>query len=202
IEALSGIYSNMPYVIFIIIIVFLFYIIILRKRDKIINFGVLFMFITIIPFIWLVGYERYLYLPSFGFTLLIFYLIFDMANRSRIAKNTAIALTIILFSYNVFSLLQKNETWDTAAKESQSIVIQMKDISSSVPPDSYVYFRNLPDNYKGAWIFREGVKYIPRLVLKRTDLKFYKIYGEDIRTDASKKIFVYDYRNGNIVKEN
>ena len=131
--------------------------------------------------------------------MLIIYLFFPVDNLHPAAwkKYLSLAVLLSIFIYNIHSLIQKNENWNIAAAESKKIVMQMEKISSGFPSGSEVYFRNLPDNYKGAWIFRQGIPYIPGLILKRNDLKFFG-YNDSVKTDLQKKIFCYDYRDGNL----
>lgn len=193
----SAIVNEIPYVIIAILIVGIFYLWAFRKRDRLVNFLILFILITILPWSWLVGYERYLYLTSSGFALLLVYLFFPMSKDLPFKRYLSGAFLFLIFIYNIYALIQKNENWNIAAAESRNIVAQVEEISRTLPPGSEVYFKNLPDNYKGAWIFRDGVQYIPGLILKRDDLKFYP-YLDTLKTDPQKKIFCYDYREGKL----
>jgi len=200
-QLFSAVWSEVPYIIFIMLFVAVFYLWALKKRDRLINFCILFILITILPFAWLVGYERYLYLSSFGFALLVVYLFLPVDRKTLPKWKWYLSWTILLtiFIYNIFSLIQKNEDWNIAAAESRKIVKQVEEISRGLPSGSEVYFENLPDNYKGAWIFRDGIQYIPDLILKRNDLKFFNAnYYHPVKTDPEKKIFNYDYRDGNL----
>jgi hypothetical protein len=78
----------------------------------------------------------------------------------------------------------------------ENAIGQIRHLTPTLLPGSKVYFRDLPDNYKGAWIFRDGIQYFPRLVLQRDDLYFSKIYEENIRTDPKSNIYVFNYING------
>lgn len=192
-----------PITFFAIILTIAIYIVILIKRNKIINFGFLFIFITIIPFMWLVGYERYLYLPSFGFALLSSEYLGNLyIKKKSIYKNFVIVLLSFFFIYNIYSSMVKKENYEKASEIAFNGINEIVKASTDLPLNSDVYFRNLPDNYNGAWIFRDGVPYFSELYLNRIDLKFYKIYEEDVHTDLDKNIFVFNYNSGKLTLEN
>jgi len=196
----SSLMKDFPYLIPLIIISAGIFIIGLIKRNNVLTFSVSFIFVTLIPFMWLVGYERYLYLPSAGFAIFLPYFIFIMFCRiPGFGKYICISFTLLVFSYNTYNLIEKNSNWKYASNISYDTVEQLKTISLSLPQNSRVYFKNIPDNYKGCWIFREGIPYIPSLILNRKDMTFTRTFGDEIKTDIENKVYVYNYTNMKLI---
>ena len=186
-----------------ILLTILIYLALVLKRSKIINIGMLFILVTVIPFMWLAGYERYLYLPSVGFALIAGQYLGNIYFQGPAYKKfLASILLICFFAYNVYSIEGKKENYRIASGIAYVGINEIIRVSTPLPLNSDVYFRNLPDNYNGAWIFRDGVQYFAELYLNRTDLSFNKIYGEDVHTDLSKNVFVFNYSNGKLNLEN
>ena len=172
------------------------------KRNKTINFGFIFIFLTILPFIWLTGYERYLYLPSFGFVLILTESFYYLYKKNKIFKVAAIGILSAFIVYNIYNIETREDNWKIASDISINTIENIQKLTSGFPPQSTVYFRNLPDNYNGAWIFRDGIQYIPELVLKRSDIRFSRIFDEDdYKTDLNKNIYIYNYNNGEFIPE-
>ena len=195
IYSLDALIKLYPAAVLVIILTIAIYILIFIKRNKLINFGFLFIFITIVPFMWLAGYERYLYLPSFGFVLLAGET-FGNLLKSDFYKYFAVILLSFFFIYNIYCIMEKKENYTKASEIALNGVNEIVRVSAVLPLNSDVYFRNLPDNYNGAWIFRDGVQYFPELYLNRIDLKFNKIYEDDIYTNEYQNVFVFNYDNG------
>lgn len=173
------------------------YFLFLYRKDKLIIFCFYFILLTILPFMWLVGYERYLYLPSAGFVILIVYYLYHNLRNRR--KWLAVFFLLLMFLYNGYSLIKKNNYWNYASQQSQDIVKQMGEVTENLPSGSKVYFENLPDNYKGAWIFREGVRYIPYLIYDKKDLQFIKDENFGYKTEPDKKVFVFTYADNKLI---
>jgi hypothetical protein len=176
------------------VILYVFFII---RRDKLINFCFIFILLTLIPFMWLVGYERYLYLPSAGFVILIVYYLYHIMGKRK--KWLTVFFLLLIFFYNGYSLVKKNSTWNYASEQSLDIVNQMGEVTKNLPSGSKVYFKNLPDNYKGAWIFREGVKYIPYLIFNKKEIEFIKDEDFGYITESEKKIFVFTFSDNKLI---
>jgi Flp pilus assembly protein TadD len=90
----------------------------ISKHNKIITFIIAWFFITLIPFsnilpLRVIMAERYLYLPSFAFCLLIGILINQIYNlkQIKISKLMAIILTIILIASFSIVTIKRNSDW-------------------------------------------------------------------------------------------
>ncbi len=199
VQSFIEIFYKLPSVIIIIITSIILYIIILSRKNGLTKISFAAIFITVLPTIWIAGFERYLYLPSAAFVFLILSYFLCIYGINKFRNSIIIFILFLLLFYNLYSLRIKINNWERASEMSTEIVNQIKIISPSIPDGSKVYFRNLPDQYNGAWVFRNGIEYIPHLILGRNDLNFYKLTDE-VNTESEKKIFVYDYLDGNIIK--
>jgi|GEM_PF-3464989 len=201
VESFKMILNVYPAVLIYVFISCIFYIIIIIKRDKIIYLSFAFIFITISSFAWLAGYERYLYLPSIGFCIMIVHFFFKVTKIKKYAKNTAIILLIIFIVYNIYNLKQKKANWDIASQISFKTVSQIVNLTKDLPAGSEVYFKNLPGDYKGAWILRDGIHEIPELFVKRNDIKFYYEYEMPDEKKSDKMIYIYTYPGDILTKQ-
>ncbi len=158
--------------------------------------------ITISAFIWLAGYERYMYLPSAGFCIIISQYFFKVYNKKAIYKYPLIFFVILFFVYNIYSLEQKQNNWIIASGMSFNTVNQIIKLTSDIPTGSEVYFRNLPGDYKGAWVIRNEIPEIYELFVKRRDIKFYNINEMSGTNLTGKKRFIYDCTQNEIIPQN
>jgi hypothetical protein len=190
-----------PFAVILIIISFLFYAIVLKKKNKVIRFAFLFIFITALPYVWLAGYERYFYLPSLGFVLIFSEYFVNSFSKSRPIKLFIISIIVLFITYNIYFISVRKFNWEISAQVTYKSLNEIRKVSSGLPDSSHVFFRNLPDNYNTAWIFRDGVQYFPSLFLNRPDLTFKKIYEEDVHSDLKKNVYVFDYYPDKFVLE-
>ena len=111
-----------------------------------------------------------------------------------------VTLLLVILLYNGFSLSGKNQNWNIAAMQSKNIVEQLQNIADKFPPNYTVYFKGLPDNYKGAWVFRNGIEQIPLLFLGRNDLVFKRAdMDDDIKSNQTERVLLVNYSNGKFV---
>ncbi|MBZ0204505.1 MAG: hypothetical protein K8I03_15945 [Ignavibacteria bacterium] len=180
---------------------FIVYVIILRKFSLLKISLVVFSVVVISSFSWLAGYERYLFLPSVGFCLLLSIYLFNNAWLNTFNKMPLFIIIAGIIVYNVYSLKDKESHWITASKISEKTVTRILDLTRELPPRSIVYFKGLPGEYKSAWILRFGISEIPGLFLKRNDMNFYYIYQKPEHNVNEENIYVYDYDMDKIYKE-
>ncbi len=194
----KSVLEHYPVAIVVVLISFLLYILMFIKRDKIISVSFVFIFIAISSFVWLTGYERYMYLPSIGFCIMIIQFSFKTPAGSRNLKIFVFALLIIFSLYNIYSLIQKEENWKRASEISFETISQIVSITKELPAGSEVYFKDLPGDYKGAWILRDGIHEVPEFFVKRNDIKFYYFYEMPVIEKIPNNVYVYDYSDGKI----
>lgn len=178
----------------------LFYVAVLRKPNKIIYISFGFIIITILSFIWLIAYERYLYLPSAGFCILVIHFAYKQLDKGRVIKYISIILLMIFFVYNIIHLVNKRKNWEIAAEISKNTITEIILQTKELPAEAIVGFKDLPDNYMGAWILRGGIHAVPELFMNRKDLKFYNDYQMPPDMPDKNKIYIYDYNNRSLKK--
>lgn len=196
-EVILSLIRQYPFAIAAVLLSAVIYLLIYLKRNKVITFGFIFIIVNMLPFMWIVSYERYLYLASFGFALLLaesFYLLYS--SKKVVYKYSVLIILSLFLAYNVYNLCIKKENYNIASRISENGISEIVKVTSGLPGNSTVYLRNLPDNYNGAWIFRDGWQYFPELFLNRTDLTFHKIYGETAYTNETENTYVFNYENG------
>lgn len=174
-----------------IILSFILYFLMLRRYVKLKLVLLAFSIITISSFAWLAGYERYLYLPSAGFCLLVIYWLFTELNAFN--KKLLYAILCLLLVYNIYCLKEKQQQWVTASQISKQTVGRIVELTKGLPEGSKVYFKGVPGEYKSAWILRYGIHELPGLFLKREDIKFYYIYQKNDKLLNEPNVYVYDY---------
>jgi hypothetical protein len=96
--------------------------------------------------------DRYGYLPSVAavFILTTFIGFIPIKN---VLKNTISIIIIIIFSYLTITT---NMLWRDAAHRSENIVNSLIKLTNEETKD--IYILNLPDNYRGIYMFRGGLK--------------------------------------------
>lgn len=100
--------------------------------------------------------ERFLYFPSFFFVLMTVYLLYIWFEKS----NKAWIPAAILFVYFLFFLEISVSNWVKAA----SIIRNITASSERYQTKGNLYIIDLPDNYRGAFIFRNGFEPAFRLL--------------------------------------
>ncbi len=89
----------------------------LRKRQKLITFSILFFFITLLPVSNIIPIQRviaeaYLYLPSFGFALAASVLINYVLKRiTKDRKSAALLLSVLLVLPYIYLTIDRNKVW-------------------------------------------------------------------------------------------
>lgn len=192
---------NYPYAVAGVAVSFAVYYLMLKKFIKLRYTLIIFSIITISSFAWLAGYERYLYLPSVGFCLLLVVFLFNNTALNTFNKKPLFIIIAATIAYNVYSLKSKETEWITASAISEKAVTRIVEITRELPPGSRVYFSRLPGEYKSAWILRFGIGEIPVLFLKRNDIEFYYMYQKPENKTNDKNVYVYDYVLDKIYKE-
>jgi hypothetical protein len=177
------------------------YVLIMKKSLKLKYILLIFSALTILSFAWLAGYERYLYLPSVGFCLLLILYLFNAGKLSAFNKIPLYVILALILIYHIYNLKEKESQWLIASEISKKTITRILDLTRELPSESKVYFRGLPGEYKSAWILRNGIHEVPVLFLKRNDLKFYYIYQKPEGRMNEPNVYVYDYSTDKIYKE-
>jgi hypothetical protein len=93
--------------------------------------------------------ERYLYFAS-GFAAIFLAIVLNVI---LIQPQITLIISSILLLYFGLSTYTLNQNWNIAANISQNILESIQEIQTSQP----VLITSLPDNYKGAYIYRTGL---------------------------------------------
>lgn len=119
--------------------------------------------------------ERLLYLSSVGAAGAIALLLAGwhpsfQESLGRIGKNIASSAVVLLvllhFSWSRDSAIN----WESASQLSRTIVTRCVDLGPSLPHGATIQLTGLPDNVKGAWVFRSSIEEAFRLYGGRSDV--------------------------------
>jgi protein O-mannosyl-transferase len=91
--------------------------------------------------------DRLLYFPSVFWAILVSFLLIQLAKRQL----TCIILTGLLFVYQLFFLRRGVQNW---LKASETVAVILDKVKQT--KERPLYIINLPDEYNGAYIFRNG----------------------------------------------
>jgi hypothetical protein len=125
-------------------------------------YGFLFALISLVPFIGLGNItERYVYLSSIGFTIIVvscFDKIAEVVNKKKIQWTILLYVgfsTIVL----LFSVYVKNESlqWQRAGKITQNMLMLLKENYTKIDAKDRMIFANVPIRMENAWIFPVGL---------------------------------------------
>jgi len=97
------------------LLIAIFFFTIKFQKNKILFFSVFWFFITLIPFsnilpLQVFMAERYLYIPSIGFSLLLSYSLFSLYNlkNKKLIKNIIMVFIVILLGFYIVSTIERN----------------------------------------------------------------------------------------------
>jgi len=96
-----------------LILVTIFFFTIRFNKNRILFFSVFWFFITLIPFSNILPLqnfmaERYLYVPSIAFSLLLSYLLITIFKKKNIARYGVVVFIVLLLGFYVFSTINRN----------------------------------------------------------------------------------------------
>jgi hypothetical protein len=95
--------------------------------------------------------DRLLYFPSFFLCLVIAIALFVIFNKSR---RWLLLWVAVLLWYNISLLNQNNINWWLASRS----VTRLLDIVKTKPAGGKLYIVNMPEDIRGAYVFRVGLK--------------------------------------------
>jgi hypothetical protein len=175
-----------------------FYVLALLKNRKTAYICTAYVLVTISSFAWIAGYERYLYLPSVGFCILVSQFAFESVRSRPKLMPVVIAALLMFIAYNIYNLEQKKNNWDIAAGISNDAISKIVTQTKGLPSGSRVYLKDLPGDYKGAWILRNGIYSVPEIFIKRKDMEFYYFYELEEKENSTKNVYIYSYPNNSL----
>jgi hypothetical protein len=150
----------------------------LFKMFRLVGMASLWIPITLLP-VMNIAAERFLYLPSVGFLLLLGLGLgqkmiykgekgFPGSSRFSIPAWIMVGILTLL---NIFTTREKNERWHHAGEMVQEIQNQMKSLYPTLPRGAHLFFLDLPDNYQGAYVYRNGIVGSMRLLYQDYSLQ-------------------------------
>jgi len=136
-------------------------------KNKIIFFSVFWFFIALIPFSNLLPLqafmaERYLYVPSIAFSLLLSYLLITLFNfkNKNIVRYTVVVFIVLLLTFYVFSTVKRNNEWKDNLTLWSKTVFTNPDNSRAHDNLGFTYERS-GDTEKALVEFEKSVKLQP-----------------------------------------
>jgi hypothetical protein len=105
--------------------------------------------------------ERFTYLPSSGFAILAGLSIF------RLRRSYRIVVGGLACAYMLTVAFVDSQRWVIASRISERVTLQLAGMVVENPQVETVYIRGLPDNYRGAYLFRGGIDSAARLLSGR-----------------------------------
>jgi len=139
--------------------------------------------------------ERFLYLPTVFSSLIISYLFYYLVDNR---KNFVISCVLLASVFGVL-LYRSNENWKKAGEISKNIISSIKGVEKS----DRLFIVNLPDNIKGAYIYRNGIREAIHLFVspdKFKDIKvisYNNLYEKDDALTISRKLNMYTVQSLN-----
>ena len=109
--------------------------------------------------------ERFLYFPSVFVIMIVTIILSTILWKNQYLLLVSITLLIVLFSHRLYS---SNNNWKIAGQISQQII---KDINS-IATDNSLFIINIPDNFNGAYIYRNGLYPATQLFCEDKNIKF------------------------------
>jgi len=135
-----------------------------RKLDfKPLIFGLLFIFIAVLPLFKILYISktlegsRFLYLSSIGACMIIASLIkVNPFGKEKVRRTINLIIPIFVLIFFLGVIIGNSNSWIKASEISKKISYQAMEKIQDIKSKKVIYAVNLPDNYNGAYIFRNG----------------------------------------------
>lgn len=153
--------------------------------------------------------DRFLYYSAAGASLLVVvstqWLLDELQTLTYYYKWSillagAICLTfLVIISLNAFKIIQFEADWDNAGKIGNSIVQQIRELIPNPSVGDILCIVNLPDNYNGKYIFRNGISQALYLYYSRDDFTIRTLREQPQLDEANcSNILYYDRDSVNV----
>ncbi len=142
-----------------------------KKISKILLFLFISFLISLIPIINLVVSvqdhqgERFLYFPSVFVVMMFTIIICTILWRYQFILLVSLTIFVLLFSNNLY---HSNKNWQIASQISQQI---LEDINL-IAQDESLFIINIPDNFNGAYVYRNGLFPATQLFCEDKNIKY------------------------------
>jgi hypothetical protein len=162
------------------------------RGSRLAKSGALVMLLATLPTVFLVGTgERLTYLPSSGFAILAGLSIF------RLRRPYPIVVGGLACIYMLTVALTDSQRWVIASRISERVTLQLAGMVVENTQVETVYIRGLPDNYRGAYLFRGGIGSAARLLSGRS-VTVLKTEGLVHEVHPADRLFL-DYKEGRLI---
>ena len=134
-----------------------------RKTFKLFVFGLSWSVVTLqavmsmLPLFPDLNRGRYIYLPTVGFAVFMAGIFAPASGMSRSRRRVSIGLSAVLLTGYLYIDSINYSTWPKAYGIARSIPSQVVRDHPNIPFGARLYFKGVPDNYKGAFIYRNGL---------------------------------------------
>jgi len=179
-----------------------------RKRlkkariDKLIIFSLGWIIITLLPVIGLDNVaERYLYIPSVGFVILLSILINKFYRKKFSALVLVLIMTVSISGFYYLELKRVELSWKEAGEISNEILRALSTNYKQFPKKSTLYFVNLPLKVERAWVFPVGIEDGLWFIYKNDNLNIMKGNNLSAALDYKKRnkdVYVFVYQDGEL----
>ena len=169
-----------------------------RSVDSSTRLGLLWMAIAALPFLLLKGAgERFVYLPSVGFCIAVGATLdrFWRAAEGRRRWLLALVMAIVLAGHVAVGQRSINR-WQAASGVCQTVVAQLDRIVPTLPSESLVVVLGLPDNFGGAWVWRNGLPSVGRLRYGQKGIRIQRF--EELQSHPTDAIYL-EFRRGLLI---
>lgn len=136
------------------------------RGGRAVKFGAAWVLCSMLTVIFLVGTgERFTYLPSVGFAIMSGVIVLRLKRTPAILAGSAICIYLFAVGF-----LDSNR-WILASGISKRVTTQLAGYIIDNPSANKIYINGLPDNYKGAYMFRGGLGPAARLISGKRSLE-------------------------------
>jgi hypothetical protein len=179
-----------------------------NETARLILFAILFSFVSLIPFLGLGNItERYTYLASVGFAILLVIILDKVSALVRDNRYKLVLITVVMLVVSSWYLYQNNiesAAWQEAGRVTYRTLGYIRLYRDGKHPNSGFYFVNLPIKIGQAWMFPVGLQDGIWFIYRDDSIKVHELnslaVGEAIPAKNADKsanfVFAFDkYRN-------
>ncbi len=178
-----------------------------HTNAQLILFGIIFAFISLLPFLPLGNISaRYMYLGSFG--LCLSFVIIVYAFLKQIIKQKTLFVSVILILFAIVALLASNQNkneqlkWSQSGSIAQGMLLTFRTGYASFTPKDTLYLVNVPAKHQDVWLFPVGLQDGLWFIYREKTPKVVQTNSLDQATSAKvanpANTYIFQYKNGTI----
>ena len=129
------------------------------RRHPLIIFSTAWFIIALLPVMGLGNIaERYLYIPSVGYSMALSYMLVRISDRPNYwLRGAAVFLTVIILTVYISGLRSAMATWKQAGDTAETILRTVTVSYRSLSPGTTIYYLNVPIRTGRAWVYPVGL---------------------------------------------